>query len=215
MKTIRFSSQGPSLVFFFSVSAPATISSSRGVVQDEQTLSLLEREERGERRNAIVLPPSRVPKRERTVVSPIFLFFVCLPARKPYTAIKHTTTDICNNSTTNTTPAPSTQTHNKSPASPSLRGLSGLLGGLAAELGLVVSLDGELRAADGRGTGNGSGAQVSTVAGLGDHGGDGAVGPAHVAVSTFMRTNNTSNPRGSRSLQLTFLRTCWRPGWRW
>ena len=58
--------------------------------------------------------------------------------------------------------------------------LCGLLGGLAGldatELGLTVGLDGQLRPADGRDAGDGSGAQVGAVAGLGGQGSDRAVG---------------------------------------
>lgn len=63
--------------------------------------------------------------------------------------------------------------------------LSGLLGLGAAELGLVVGLDGQLRAADGRDALDGSGAQVSAVAGLGGQGSDRAVGLAGRAAGTL------------------------------
>lgn len=53
----------------------------------------------------------------------------------------------------------------------------GLLGLLAPQLGLVVSLDRQLGLADGGGTLDGGLTEVSAVAGLGDLGGDGLVGP--------------------------------------
>lgn len=58
-----------------------------------------------------------------------------------------------------------------------LAGGGSLLGLLAPQLGLVVGLDGQLGLADGGGTLDGGLAEVSAVAGLGDLGGNGLVGP--------------------------------------
>lgn len=58
-----------------------------------------------------------------------------------------------------------------------LAGGGSLLGLLAPQLGLVVGLDGQLGLADGGGTLDGGLTEVSAVAGLGDLGGNGLVGP--------------------------------------
>lgn len=64
-----------------------------------------------------------------------------------------------------------------------LRGLGGLLGLLATELGLSSLLDGALGAADGRDTLDGVLAEVSTVARLGGLVGNSLVGPRFANMS--------------------------------
>lgn len=89
---------------------------------------------------------------------------------------------------------------------------SGLLGPVASELDLVVSLDRLLGSADGGSTLDGSGAEVTTVAVLGGLVGNSKVGPVSgsnlVSICSFARTLLPRRVNSKYLPKLTF-------GWPW